>query len=61
MFYKIDPHKNVVKLIGKHLYQSFFLEKVTDYNFIKKRLQHKCLTMNFAKLLKLFYFVELLW
>ena len=33
----------------------FFLEKVAHYqtcNFVKKRLQHKCFTVNFAQLLK---------
>ena len=55
MFYKIGPLKNFGRFTGKHLCQSFFLEKVAHHqvcNFIKKILQQRCFTMNFAKLLK---------
>ena len=55
MFYKIGFLKNFGKLTGKHLCQKFFLEKVAHHlscNFIKKRLQHRCFTVNFVKLPK---------
>ena len=42
MFYKKGVPKIFAKLTGKHLYRSFFFKE-------KKRLQHKCFTMNFAK------------
>ena len=59
MFYKIGLLKNFGKLTGKHLSQSFFLEKAAHHqasNFIKKSLQHRCFTVwnFFAKLLKAF-------
>ena len=43
------------KLTGNYLTQKFFLEKVAHHQackFIEKRLQHRCFTMNFTKLLK---------
>ena len=55
MFYRIGLLKNFGKLTGKNLSQSFFLEKVARHqasNFIKMRHQHRCFTVNFAKLLK---------
>ena len=49
------PLKSFGKLTRKHVCQSFFLDKVAHHaacNFIKKGFQHRCFTVNFAKLLK---------
>ena len=37
---------------GKYLCWSLFLIKLQAYNFIKKRLHHRCFHMNIAKFLK---------
>ena len=54
MFYKVGPLKK--KTYMKTPVPEFFsLDKVAYHqacNFIKKRLQHRCFTVNFAKLLK---------
>ena len=57
MFYKTVLLKNFGKqeLTGKHLRQRFFLEKAAHHqacDFIWNRLQRRCFTLNFAKLLK---------
>ena len=55
MFFKIDVLKNLPMLTGKHLYWTPFFNKVAGLqacNFIKKWLQHKCFSMNFAKFLR---------
>ena len=55
MFYKKGLLKNLRKLAGKQLCQSFFLEKIAHHQackFIKKRHQHRYFNVNFAKLLK---------
>ena len=39
--------KNFAKFTGKHGFWS-----LQAYNFIKKRLQHRCFLVDFAKLLK---------
>ena len=51
MLFKLDFPKNFANLIGKHLRWSLF-NKVAgrkSCNFIKKRLQHRCFRMKFAK------------
>ena len=44
------------KLKGKHLCKSLFFNKVTGlpefYNFVKKKLWHRCLSVNFVKFLR---------
>ena len=43
------------RLTVQHLRQSFFFDKVVHdqaCNFIEKKLQHRCFTVNFTKLLK---------
>ena len=47
--------KNFTKFIGKRLCQSLFFNKVAGLrpaNLLKKRLRHKCFSVNFVKLLK---------
>ena len=48
--------RNFVKFTGKHLYQSFFFNKVAaglrPATLLKKRLWHRCFPLNFAKFLK---------
>ena len=46
--------KNFAKFKGKHLCQTLFLKKVAGLkpqacSFIKKRLWHRCFSMNFEK------------
>ena len=54
MYYKVGPLKK--KTYRKAPVPEFFsLDKAAYYqacNLIKKRLQHRCFTVNFAKLLK---------
>ena len=53
MFFKIRVVKNFAIFGGKDLCWSYF--KVLDpeaYNFIKKRLQHRCFLVNIAKFLR---------
>ena len=55
MFCKIVLLKNFGKLKGKHLRQSFFLEKVAHHqacDSIKNGLRRRCFNLNFEKLLK---------
>ena len=50
-----DVLRNFAKFTGKHLYQSFFFDKVAGLRpatLLKKRLWHKCFSMNFGKFLR---------
>ena len=47
MFFKIDVLKNFANFTEKHL---------KACNFIKKRLQHRCFPVKFAKFLKAPFF-----
>ena len=60
---KIGVLKNFAKLTEKHLHWSVFFNQVagvsfliklqaSGWNYIKKRLQHRCFPLNFAKFLK---------
>ena len=49
VFYKKAALKNVLIFTGKHLCWSLYLQVC---NFIKKRLQHRCFTVNMPKFLK---------
>ena len=53
MFFKVSVLKNLLNFTGTHLWcWSLFLNKVsalTGYNFIKKRLQHRCFTEKLAR------------
>ena len=47
--------KNFTKFRGKHLCQSFLFNKVAGLrpaNLLKKRLRHKCFSVNFVKFLR---------
>ena len=47
--------RNFEKFTGKHLCQRFFFNKVIDLSpaiLLKKRLQHRCFPVNFAKFLR---------
>ena len=46
---------NFAKLIGKHLYQNLFLNKVAGLRpatLLKKRFWHRCFPVNFTKFLR---------
>ena len=53
VFCKNGVLKNFAKFIGKHDWKTC--------NFIKKRLQHRCFPVNFAKFLRTLFFIEHLW
>ena len=65
MFFKIGVPKSFTNITEKHLCWSLPLNKVAGLkacNFIKKRLQHRCLPVKFAKFLRTPFFTEyLLW
>ena len=53
--------ENFTKFTGKHLCQSLFFNKVAGLRLstlLKKRLWHKCFTVNFVKFLKTPFFTE---
>ena len=53
--------KNFTKLIGKRLCQSLFFNEAAGLrpvNLSKKRLQHKCLSVNFLKFLRTTFFAS---
>ena len=56
MFYEVGLLKNFEKLTGKHLCQGFFflmkLRTIKPATLLKKRLQRRCFTVDFAKFLK---------
>ena len=56
MFFKIIAFKNLENFIGKHLCWSLFFIKACS--FIKKRPQHSCFPMKFAKILRKFFLTE---
>ena len=53
IFCKIDALKNLAIFTGKHLVWRFFL-----INFIKKRHQHRCFSVNVAKCLSTAFYIE---
>ena len=63
VFCKNGVLKNFATFTGKHLCQSLFLIKLqpNTCNFIKKRLWHRCLPVNFEKFLGTPFFIEQLW
>ena len=50
MFFKKGVQKNFTTFTEKHVLESFFNKKAC--NFIKKRLQHRCVPVKFAKFLR---------
>ena len=65
VFYKKGVIKNLAKFTGKHLCWSIFFKKVSGHSpatLLKKRLQHRCFPMSFAKFLTAPFFIDnLLW
>ena len=49
--YKKVVLTNFAKLTGEHLFKSLFFDKVANFGLLKRRLWHRCFTMNFAKFL----------
>ena len=61
MFFKICVLKIFPIFTGKHLCWRLFLIKLQafqTYNFIKMRLQHRCLPVNIAQFLRTAFFLE---
>ena len=54
MFFKIGVLKNFAIFIGKHLYWSL------KFNFIIKKLQHRCFPVNIAKFYVFYWLVYVL-
>ena len=53
--------KNFTKIIGKHLCKNFFFKKIAGLrsaNLLKNRLWHRCFPVNFAKFLKIPFFLQ---
>ena len=56
VLYKKDVLKYFAKSIGKHLCQGLFFNKVAalrSATLLKKRLWHRCFSVNFAKFLRI--------
>ena len=53
IFFEIGALKNFAIFTEKHLCWSLFFKKMQVRNFIKNRLQHRCLAVNIAKFLKI--------
>ena len=54
-FVKKGVLKNFTKLTGKQLRHSLFFNEVTD---LENRLWHRCFPVNFAKFLRIRFFIE---
>lgn len=64
VFYKKEVLKKFKNFTGINLCRSLFFDEVADLgpvNLWKKRLQHKCFPVSFAKCLKEHLFTECLW
>ena len=67
VLFKIDVLKNFANLTRKHLCWSLFFNKVSGLrpsglqNVLKKRLQHRCFPVKFARFLRTSIFTEHLW
>ena len=64
VFCKKDVLKNFAKFTGKHLWQSAFFNKVAGLRpktLLKIKLWHRCFPVNFAKTLRIPFFIEHLW
>ena len=56
--------RNFTKFTGKHLCQSLFLNKVAGLRpatLLKKRLWHRCFSVNFVRFLRTPFSIEYLW
>ena len=63
MFFNIGVLKIFANFIGKHLYWSLFLIKLPAkaFNFIEKRLKHRCFAVKFTKFLRTPFSTKHLW
>ena len=64
VFCKEIVARNYAKLTVKQLCQSLFFNKVARLrpaSLLKKRLWHRCFSVNFVKFLRTLFFIELLW
>ena len=63
VFCKKGVRRNIVKFIGKHKCKSLFLNKVAGQvaTLLKKRVWHKCFSVNSAKFLRTPFLMERLW
>ena len=64
VIYKKGAFKNFAIFTGKHLCQNLFFNKVVGLRpatSLKKRLWHRCFSVNFEKLLKNNLYTEYLW
>ena len=63
-FMKKGVLKNFAKFTEKHLYQSLLFNKAANLRpatLVKKRLWHRCFLIDFAKFLRISFFIEQLW
>ena len=58
MFFKIGVLKNFVSFTWKHLSWTLLLIKLQAWNFIKRRLLHRCFPVKCAKFLRTPFFTE---
>ena len=61
VFCKKGVFRNFAKFTGKHLFQSFFFNKVAGLRLatlLKKRLWHRCFSVNFAEFLRTPFLTE---
>ena len=64
MFFRTGVLKSFAKLVGTHLCQSLFFNKVTGLTaatLLKKRLWDRCSPVNFAKILRTLFLEHLRW
>ena len=64
MVYRKGVLRNFAKFTWKHLCHSLFFNKVVDHRpatLLKKRLWHRCFSVNFAIFLRTPFFIEHLW
>ena len=64
VFCKKGVLRNFAKFTEKHLCQSLFFNKVAGLRpatLLKKRLWHRCFSVNFAKFLRTSFIIEHLW
>ena len=64
MFCKKGVLRKFTKFTGKHLCQTLFFNKVAGLRaatLSKKRLWHRCFTVNFTKFIRTIFFTEHLW
>ena len=59
MFFKIGVFKNFASFKGPYLESNFNkVASLISYNFIKKRLQHKCFLWNLQNFKNIFFFLQ---